>query len=191
MLCDSNVLEPWLDSCPHPATLLPNRRLKSGHSAGPPSNGEDSALFTDLWEGWVTRKFQKTHVTLHGASCPLMATQSHALSVGLAGPAALCSAGRAAGPRTQCSRKPVQHHVGVPPLCKLPSSSLPRSRAPPCPGLPMAMTSVSSQGKQRCVLAAIQSAHTPPRSTTDKGLSQTCHKAGTVPTGSRDLVSRP
>lgn len=60
VLCDSNVLEPWQDSHPHPTTLLPNRRLKSRHSAAPPSDEEeDSALFTDLWEGWASGQFWK------------------------------------------------------------------------------------------------------------------------------------
>lgn len=105
-----------------------------------------------------------------------MASQSHALSVGLAGPAALCSAGRAAGPRTQCSRNLSNTVWEVPPLQ---TASPPKLE--PCPGPVPRHAQVfpypghdlvhlcASQCKQRCMLAAIQSAHTPPRSTTDKG----------------------
>lgn len=110
VLCDSNVLEPWLDSHPHSATLLPNRGLKSRHSAVPPMMVK-KIPHSSQTSGRAGRP-EESHGALHGASCSLTASQSHALPVGLAGPAALCSAGRAAGSRTHCSRNPVQHCVG-------------------------------------------------------------------------------
>lgn len=74
----------------------------------------------------------------------------------------------------------------------LPSSALPRSRALPCPGLPippvmtLAVSSPLCQPiQQRCLLAAIQRVHTPPRSTLDKGKHLT--KLGLSPQEIRTL----
>lgn len=66
----------------------------------------------------VREKARRSLQTSEKAGCPgssrriLWGPAWSPLSMGLAGPAALCSAGRAAGPRTQCSRNPAQHRVG-------------------------------------------------------------------------------
>lgn len=66
----------------------------------------------------VREKARQSSQTSEKAGCPgssrriLWGPAWGPLFMGLAGPAALCSAGRAAGPRTQCSRNPAQHRVG-------------------------------------------------------------------------------
>lgn len=116
-------------------------------------------------------------LALHGVSC------SH----GFPEPSPPCGAGRTCQSRSpelsaqQGGLAGSGHSVleTLSLLCKLPalpSSVLARSRALPCPGLPIPLVMTLTVSlplcqpiQQRCLLVAIQSAHTPFRSTPDKG----------------------
>lgn len=117
VLCDSNILTPWQDgSSPHPGPRLPLSTGKKNPGPQQPlpgrreREGSTQTHFSTALGGLGFRAPQKSLTWSCEASVVLSAMPS--LPVGLAGPAALSSAGRAAWPRTQCSSNTVQHSVG-------------------------------------------------------------------------------